>query len=256
LAQCNGVRAAYAADDIVRDDLADIAERYRALTCDPRMRGVWRELSRQRCNGCPLYPARGPSQQAAMLEIFKTAFECRYLDALPTRAEAERQRRHYLAKAKELEWDAMTMMTQRLSAESGLLSQPATIEDSNLPSQPATIEASDDDLLNELAALLAKEVEVVEDEGGALGGKLLAAAEAYKKYARAIYRAQPSLPQRECDIHARLVALRISARFRELFGSPMYGLTAIIASIVLNRRVDPRTVRHWAEFGGTSYPCS
>src|SRR5215470_5510428 len=31
--------------DLVRDELADITERYLPLTCDRRMKGVWRELS-------------------------------------------------------------------------------------------------------------------------------------------------------------------------------------------------------------------
>src|SRR5262245_37113705 len=61
LAEQDEVRAAYA--DIVRDDLADIAERYRPLVCDHRMRGVWHELSRLR-NGTFLYPARAPSAVA------------------------------------------------------------------------------------------------------------------------------------------------------------------------------------------------
>jgi hypothetical protein len=68
--------------DLVRDELADITERYLPLTCDSRMERVWWELSRQ-CNGAFLHPARAPSaanakerQDAAMLELFDAAFAC------------------------------------------------------------------------------------------------------------------------------------------------------------------------------------
>jgi hypothetical protein len=59
LAAQDEVRAAYV--DIVRDDLEDIAERYRSLVSDPRMRTVWHESSRQRKGGGFLYPARAPN---------------------------------------------------------------------------------------------------------------------------------------------------------------------------------------------------
>ena len=81
LAEDDGVRAAYA--EIVREDLADIVEEYRPLVCDQRMRGVWRELTRQRKGGF-LHPARASAavdakerQGAAMVELFDTALDAR-----------------------------------------------------------------------------------------------------------------------------------------------------------------------------------
>jgi hypothetical protein len=213
LAECKGARATYA--DIVRDDLADIVERYQPLVCNPRMRSVWQELSRL-CNGTFLHPARVPAvadakerQAAAMLELFKQALKCHHLAAPPTRSKAEHMRRQSLAKAEELWWDGVMMLTQHL---------------------PVGRESPKDELTI--------------GERGELCEKLQAAAEAYKKWASAIYRAQSSMPERECAIRARVVALTIANKFRELFGSPMYGLTATIASVVLNRRVTPRMVRH------------
>lgn len=204
------VRIAYA--DIVREDLANIADHYHSLIGDRRMSKVWRELTRLR-NGAFLYPARAPSsittakkrQQAAMLELFKAALACRnHSIASTTRAQAEQQRQRYIARADELDDDAITMLTQHLDSK----------------------------------------------ERSALGRALLAAAKAYRQYASAIRRAQSALPERKCDAHARAVVRTIADEFQTLFGSPMYGLTATIASVVLNRPIDPGTVRYWCP------PCS
>ena len=72
--------------DLVRDELADITGRYLPLACDPRMEGVWRELSRHDSNGGFLYPAIGIDQDAAMLELFDTAL------AVPEAARRPRRR--------------------------------------------------------------------------------------------------------------------------------------------------------------------
>ena len=63
--------------ELVHDELADITRRYLPLTCDPRMKSVWRELSRHNSNGGFLHPAIGMDRDAALLELFNTALECR-----------------------------------------------------------------------------------------------------------------------------------------------------------------------------------
>jgi hypothetical protein len=83
-----------------------------------------------------------------------------------------------------------------------------------------------------------------------LATKLMAAADAYKDYARALHRARHSLPVRNRDARARMVVQTISRRFQVLFDQPMYGQTAIIASVILRRQIDLRTVRFWC----TPYP--
>jgi hypothetical protein len=192
LAEQDEVRAAYA--EIVREDLAEIVEDYRPLVSDPQMRGVWRELSRPR-NGAFLHPARAPSaadakerQAAAMVELFDTALECqRSHEAITTRGKAEQQRRRYLARAEELERDALTMVSQPL-------------------------------------LFCGKDI-LSDNRRQKLSWKLDDAADAYKEYARAIHTAaQFSMPEREHDGHAHWVALMIGGKFRDLFGSPMYGL--------------------------------
>jgi hypothetical protein len=212
LAVQDEVRDAYA--DFVREDLADIAEQYRPLVCDRRMRGVWRELSRQR-NGAFLYPARAPSltnakerQGAAMLELFNTALECQNSrEAIMSRGKAEQQRSRYLAKAEELQRDARTMSRQTL-------------------------------------LFWGKSI-LTDKRRHALWRKLEDAADAYKEYASAIHTAARSMPKRAHDGRARWVAQTIGDKFRALFESPMYGLTAMITSVVLGRRIEPRTVRQW-----------
>jgi hypothetical protein len=105
-----------------------------ALVRDPRMRGVWQQLYQRRGDGTFLYPAsdawwerrrffllpvgaaplaadaRG-RQDEAVVELFDTALACQLLHlATMTRRRAEQQRDHYLAKARELERDALTMV--------------------------------------------------------------------------------------------------------------------------------------------------
>jgi hypothetical protein len=95
--------------DQVGDQLADVAERYWPLACDPRMKGVWRELSRKR-DGTFLYPARAASQDAALVELFETALACQQEHgSTMTRGELEQRRDRYLAKAVELRDDAFMM---------------------------------------------------------------------------------------------------------------------------------------------------
>jgi hypothetical protein len=232
LAELDEVRVNYIED--VRDDLAAIAKNYRLLVSDPRMRGVWRELSRRR-NGGFLHPARAPStqeavtvelferalacgllhparapstQEAAMVELFDTALACRKWPwTTTTRGEVERQCRRFLAKAEELENDTISMMTHPLPCR-GM--------------DFWTLEPR-----------------------GELGQKLMRAADACKEYARILDSTKCFTLKREHDSSGRQLALTISDKFRALFGSPMYGLTATIASVVLGREIDPRTVRRW-----------
>src|SRR5262249_2510244 len=212
LAAQNGVRDAFA--DFVREDLANIAEQYRPLVCDHRMRGVWRELTRQR-NGAFLHPAGAPSvanakerQGRAMVKVFNTALACQeQRRATTARGKAELQRRRYLAKAKELQRDALTMTTQPL--------------------------------------LFCGKTILTDKQRHKLWQKLENAADAYEEYARAINVAKLSMLEREHDGRARWVVLTIGDKFRSLFGLPMYGLTATITSVVLGRDIDPRTVRQW-----------
>jgi len=126
--------ARYALPDEGRDFLVYVMELLLPVVCDPRMRSIWRELYRPRRNGTFLHPARdawwerrmlflqpagGPSaadardrQDEAAIELFDAAaLACQQLlGATTTRREAEQQRDRYLAKARELERDALTMV--------------------------------------------------------------------------------------------------------------------------------------------------
>jgi hypothetical protein len=199
-----------------------------SLVCDPRMESVWRQLSRPARNGAFLYPARPSSaptargrQDAAMLQLFSVACRCQELhgETTMTRGQAEQQRNCFLAKAEELKTDALMMRMQPR-------------------------------LLDELA-----------DEAAAHAGyasneeryqKLLAAAQAYEDYAGELNFA--GALEREHDGRARWVALTIADAFRTLFGKPMYGLTATIASVILGREIDPRTVRWWCAYPAVKPP--
>jgi hypothetical protein len=184
--------------DQIGDELADITAQYLPLACDPRMKQVWRELSRQ-SNGAFLNPARVASQDAAMLEVFKVALACQQeRGSTMTRGELEQRRDRYLAKAAELRDDAFTM----LGGNDGM------------------------------KRLL----------------KLCDVARVYEDRANEINAAsiKTSL-KRKHDGQGRWVAVAISDTFCRLFGSPMYGLTATITSVILGRDIDSSTVRYWCD---------
>jgi hypothetical protein len=97
--------------DLARDDLADTTGRYLPLACDPRMEGVWRELSKHGSSGGFLHPANGTDQDAAMLELFDTAVMCRKRPGTTmTQRQAELGRDRWLAKAGKLQDDARIIM--------------------------------------------------------------------------------------------------------------------------------------------------
>jgi Arm domain-containing DNA-binding protein len=206
---------------VLRNTFVSITELFQPLVCDPRMRGVWEELCRRHADGTFLHPARGawwerrmpfllptgaPSaadaserQDEAMVELFDAARACQQRHrATTTRRQAEQQRDAYLAKARELQLDATTMLTD-----------PAPQRHKR-------------------------------------HHRLLETVQAYEDYAHETYTAaiRTSL-DRKHDSRARWVALTISNKFRVLFGSPMYSLTAAITSVVLGRNVSPRTTRQW-----------
>ena len=150
-----------------------------------------------------------------MLQLFNVAYRCQELDGetTMTRGQAEQQRNCFLAKAEELKTDALMMRMQpRFS----------------------------DELVDEAAAYAG----YASNEERYL--KLLAAARAYEDYAREISFA--GTLERRHDGRARWVALTIADTFRILFGKPMYGLTATIASVILDREIEPRTVQQWVKY--------
>jgi hypothetical protein len=116
----------------VRKELDDRAADLLPLLCDPRMRNVWRYLSRQRV----LSPGRRQARQkvaqfklfdmtsltspkarrdAAMVEVFATALMCRRHDWATTviRSQVEEERDRWLARADELDRDSATIGIER-----------------------------------------------------------------------------------------------------------------------------------------------
>jgi hypothetical protein len=52
------------------------------------------------------------------------------------------------------------------------------------------------------------------------------------------------------------LALAITRECRWLFGSPLYGVTAIIMSVILDRKIAPRAVRQWCAHPAAKPPKS
>jgi hypothetical protein len=195
-------RTNLATDPVVQDELAEVANRYWRLVCDPRMEGVWRYLSRR----IFLHPACGLSQDAALIELFKTTLACQHeRGATMTRDAIEQERDRSLAKAEELRNDAFTML-------------------------------GGSDGMERFRALRAA-AQALEDS-------------ARESYANSV---ATSL-ERKHDGPARWVALTISDKLRELFDSSMYGVTAIIASVILGRKIKPRSVQQWVGYPAVKPP--
>jgi hypothetical protein len=247
LADQADVRVAHA--NVVHEDLIKLNDRYRRVVRDPRMRRVWQQLftrrkgasqrpARLRRKGAFQYPARlhgvcrwpprlpaadaNERQEEAVLEIFNQALNnCHNLlpvDLL-TQAEAELWRRDYLDKAEELERDVIV-----IKGRYGGFGQPILYSDRN-------------DLDEPTAAVLAH------DERP--GQTLRHAAEVYRWLASQMSKAKPGMPERKTDPSGRELALRLAHTFRALFGDEMCGLTATIASVVLDRQIKRGTVVNW-----------
>jgi hypothetical protein len=184
------------------------------LVCDPRMESVWWELSRQRPSGAFLYPACVSSGANGQERQDAAMLE------LFNVAFACRKRREATTTRREIEQqrDYYMVKADELRTDAWiLLGQPSYNKERC--------------------------------------EKLYAAAQVYEDYARELYATSSGTAlERKHDGRARWVALTISDKFRELFNSPMYGLTATITSVVLDRRVDPRTVRLWVGYPAVKTP--
>jgi hypothetical protein len=188
------------------------------LVHDPRMRNVWGPLSRRRADGTYMHPAL-PSvpgadaderQANAMADLLNTATHAVLLPGtIITRREAEQKRSRFLAKAEEL----------RVDAEMWLRDAPATAPNGIWRDH-------------------------VPDE---CWRRLMDASRAYKEIAAETYVADVRYAgdRDRADGDVRWFALIIANRCRALFGSPLYGITATIASIALGQKIEQHTVRKW-----------
>ena len=199
-----------------------VATPSRRLLEDPRMRNVWGVLSRRR-NGTFERPASASiwlasisganaeeRQGEAMAELFHyVVMVSIYPGSITTRSKAEQKRHRFLAKAEEL----------RTDAERWLREVP--------PTTPFGV--------------------FMDLPDAWCYRRLVDASQAYEEIAAKTYAADMWLAcdRARADGDVQWVALAVADKFRALFGSPMYGLTATIASVVLGREIDSHTVRHW-----------
>jgi hypothetical protein len=215
-------------DDRIRDELADITECYRPLLCDRRMKRVWQELLSRQQGGAFCYPALPPPapsaldrQHAALLEFLAD------LEGVPPPANTLSRQDEALIELFKVAlkcrqgWCEITPTRGELKQERDECL--ATAEELRFG---AFIRSQRDGNLHwERYQKLCDAAQALEDHAGEIS------------FAGAL--------EREGDRRGRWVALTIGNTLQRLFGSSMYGLTAIIASVVLGREIDPRTVRYW-----------
>jgi hypothetical protein len=175
------------------------------LTCDPRMRGVWRELSRQHRNGAFLHPAT-LGQDAAMAELFSTAVRCMNSpQTTMSRRQAKQRYQEFIGKANEWLAEAWVLLAEAVGRDGYSAKHGERL---------ARIAGAADALREFAAENLAIEMRTALDRDRGEG-------------------------------QARWFALAIAEKCHALFGASLYGVSATITSVALNRSITPRTVRQW-----------
>jgi hypothetical protein len=216
------------------------------LVRDARMQRVWYQLARRRRDGTFMHPAAmapawsaqpeatevvpHPSepdecQDVAMANLLRASLAYAIQSGTTlTRQQAEDDRRRYLAMARQLRTDASRLQ---------LWIDPQI--------------TSDDDRRRRLVAASAARVY-----------ELVAA-----RIAKKLESSGPTSPylpiirkRSHRDSGDQWLALAITRECRWLFGSPLYGVTAIIMSVILDRKIAPRAVRQWCAHPAAKPPKS
>jgi hypothetical protein len=200
----------------------------RRLICDERMKRVWHELARRRRDGTFMHaaaraPAWRPSgedslepcapdeqQGAAMANLLKESLVC-VIDrgTTVTRQQAEQDHRRFLKLAQQLRADASLQWMDADRRWSRWIDR-----DSRL---------------------------------------LVSAAGAYTRAATRIAKklesSRPNFPimrkRARGNAEDQWLAINITTECRWQFNSPLYGVTAIIMSVILDREITQRAVRQW-----------
>ena len=169
------------------------------LTCDPRMRGVWRELLRQHRNGAFLHPAT-LGQDAAMAELFSTAVMCMNTPQTTMgRRQAKQRYQESIGKANEWLGEAWMLFAEAVGRDGYSAKHRERL---------ARI-AGAADALREIAV---------------------------EKFAIEM---RTALNRDRGEGRGRWFALAIAEKCRALFRTPLYGVTATIASVALKLQHRP-----------------
>jgi hypothetical protein len=206
------------------------------LVRDERMQRVWYQLARRRRDGTFMHPAAmapawsaqpeatevvpNPSepdecQDVAMANLLRASLAYAIQSGTTlTRQQAEDDCRRYLAMARQLRTDASRLQ---------LWIDPQITSDSDR---------------RRLLASAASAARVYELVAARIANKLESSDPT-----------SPYLPiirkRSHRDAADQWLALAITGECRWLFGSPLYGVTAIIMSVILDREIAPRAVRQW-----------
>jgi len=211
---------AWVPKEVARSARDGLDRRFWPLVRDSRMRNVWTVLS-QRRNGSFMYPASATvaaataeeRQDKAMVALFNYAIAATlWPGTIITRGKAEEKRRRFLAKAEALQADAEIWLRDAPADTAfGLWSSDCGPDKHWL--------------------------------------RLMAASQAYREMGAETYAADTRvvLDRARGDGDIRWFALAIASKCQELFGSPLYGTTATIASVALGRKVERRSVREWCD---------
>lgn len=210
-----------AVDERARGVPSDLPKFPLPLLSDERMRGVWLELQRKRRDGGGfLHPADRSISAASAEERQAVAMEMLFRAAVKytirpgrtmTRQKEEENSRRWIWKAGDLQMDGVMMLMSAHYTNGG-----------------------------ERSAI---------DQTRERTRELFAAAEVYRQRAKEAYERSQS-----ADIHRdrgfaqdRWFVRAMAGKLKQLFGSPMYGITARISSVAIGREIEPGTVRQWCK---------
>jgi hypothetical protein len=208
--------------ELTLDEVPEETKVLISLVCDGRMRRVWHELSRRRRDGTFLHPAQ--SIEGVDVVVFAG-----------DRLERERDERQGAAMAKLLE----AVLHYRLPPPTPVTMTRRQAEQIRI----RDLETARNLWMDALRAYF----EVPGYRGDGRWRCLSDAAQVYGEMAVENYAAnmQGASDRNRGDATARWVARAVSDQCRTLFGSPMYGLVAIIATVTLGRKIEARMVRQW-----------
>jgi hypothetical protein len=216
----------------------DVVNRRRMIAClvrlvsDERMRRVWYELARRHRGGTFMHPAATapwsltvsaevevwPSsskpdecQDVAMANLLRASLVSAIQPwTTMTRQQAENDRRRYLAMAQQLRTDA-----SHLQLWIGPPIRPREDRDRH--------------------RLLASAARAYETAAAQIGYKLESNSSGFPIIRKRGHRGSAE----------QWLAHAITGECRWMFGSPLYGVTAIVMSVILDREITPRAVRQW-----------
>jgi len=196
------------------------------LVCEPRMRSIWRELYLQHRDGTFLYPARSAWWERRRFFLLPVG-------SAPLQADAKGRQDEAVVELFD------TVLACKLLPLATTTRREAEQQREHYLTMAHELELA--------AKTMWENPDCSIDKRYERERRLQEAAKICRDYAHETHAVAMRMAplERSHDGRARWVGLAMANKFHELFGFPMYGLTATITSVVLGRNVSKRRIRQW-----------